>query len=52
MGHNYLSPDDALFKLFYYFGYLVLFLIAVSVVVVTADWLKEKKREEGEESDG
>jgi|GEM_PF-1333592 hypothetical protein len=48
MGHSALSPNDLLFKLFYYFGFLVLFLIVVAAVAIIMDWLKERGESDGQ----
>ena len=46
-----ITPEDPLFKLFYYLGYLAIFVVVMAGGVITYDWWKEKKEKEREEGE-
>ncbi len=46
-----ITPQDPLFQVFYFLGYLALAFVFVAGAVVTYDWWKEKKEKEKEEGE-
>ena len=49
---NFLHPEDPLFKLFYYLGFVAIVVVLWAGSFITYDWWKEKRDKEREEGDG